>query len=131
MKALCDGIEALWAGAGGASARALANGLFYQRSPSRVEPPFVRYHIISDALDWVFGPGERRWVTVQFSVFSKSQERTEAETLLAAVTALYDWAALSVSGWSCIVVLREAQGEEGAEGEWHCWTRYRVRAQKS
>lgn len=131
MDALCDAIEGRWAGASGAAIRALCNGLHFGVAPDRVADPHVRYHIISNDLEHEFGLRETDEVVIQFSVFSRSVDRQEAANIGEALFTLFDFCAMTISGWALVQMARESAVLEGTENNWHYAIRYRVLIQKN
>ncbi len=131
MQELCTAIEAAYTVSGGATARGLLNELYYEMQPDQCAMPFARYNIVSNDVDRAFGGVELRIIELQFSVFDDSPDKSACGSMIDAITALYDAATLSVSGWTVISFLRSANGVLRDGGGWHGMARYRAILQKT
>lgn len=134
MDALCDAIEARYAGSGGATLRGLVNGLTLDEVSPRhgIAAPYVRYSIISNPTDYSFGPKRSHTTRVQFTVVGGSSDTRESVgAIMAALVALYDFCAMTVSGYAHVVMKRENDLLAAGEPGWIWTVDYLVRLQVS
>lgn len=93
----CSG-SALWT--------AMAGRIFLDEAPEGTEYPYVVFRIISGAPQDTFKDAIEDTI-IQFSLYSISEGATEITTMYADLKTLLDWQVFTVSGDTCIWVMRQ------------------------
>jgi hypothetical protein len=135
IEAICDAIESRYAGAEASAValRALSNGLALVKAPLRLTEPFVVYEVVQDG-EFVHELAPRIAFgnfIVRFYSISADEERPEVSALHAAVMALFDNAAMSMTGNVCLSMLRTSEVVTTRDGQWCFIATYRVAVQPS
>ena len=112
--------------------------VYLDEAPAGCEYPYIVFFIVSGVPDNVFNKyGES--VTIQFSLFSDSAGAAEITDMFNDLTALYDDAQLTVTGYSMIIMERqnlvtmveEIETTEGKQAVKHWAVDYEAIIQKS
>lgn len=107
----------------------LLNGnLYYDHVPQSTAYPYAIFFFVSDNTDWTFRE-KFDYYLVQFTIFDSDASPTDLETAYAALTTLFDDAALTISGYSAVWCTRQYSTgpmwfEE--EGVWQIAVRYSI-----
>lgn len=119
MKVLYDAIYAKLAGS--TLNTAIGGRLYFTEAPRGSVYPYVVYHNISDIYDWLFDNLNMELFRIQFSILSDNGSATELEDIFSKLIALYDWTALSVTGYTALYMRRIGSGPVVREdnGVWH------------
>lgn len=88
-------------------------GMYLANVPQGAEYPFCTYGLVGRAQDWGFSETHES-VMLYFNVYTETGQ-TAAGVLLDDLTTLYDDAALTVTGWGSLRMLREAVGSVNDE----------------
>ena len=113
---------------------ALGGRLYLGQAPQSATVPYCIYTMVSQVAGWTFTNAEETF-RVQFSVWSQSASAVEALDAAAALWALFDDCALTVTGYRHVYMQRELsvllREDAGDEIWWHHATDYRIMLEKS
>ena len=80
--------------------------IFFDEAPEGSEFPYVVFRIVASAPQDTFKDAIEDTL-VQFSLFSISEGAAEITAMYADLMALFDWSAITVTGGTCIWVVRQ------------------------
>lgn len=135
MKVLQSGMYSLVTGLVGRKHNSfytsISGRFYYGYAPQDTPFPYCVYHVITSAYDFMFQE-EFEDVVVQFNICSKSPSSSETGDILPCLYTLFDWASLSVSGYTCISTERIFSTTDwfDEEGVWETIVQYRILLQK-
>ena len=75
--------------------------LHFSEAPQGSAYPYGVYHLISDVPSWTFDADMENYL-IQFNLYDDDSSSADVNTAFSALTTLYDWCDLSVSGYSHI-----------------------------
>ena len=134
IQTLGTGIKALYAGASGASLRALTGDgkLFQSQAPQTTTFPYIVFFMIDDINDDTFGE-EISVCRVQFSIFTKMGVTNNAGSIQRALKVLYHQVALTLSGYAHIATEYQSSRDLGIDDKFvsHIAVDFFVWTQKS
>jgi len=133
MKAFFDAIKSRYDGASGASLRALnPGGLWRERAPQKQAYPFIVMHDLGGGQKDTFGEYLNH-MTVQFTTYDDSPSSATIEGIAAALMTLFDWCALTITGYTHIVMQRTFQQSFWNDEQqiWQYVVHYYIEAQKT
>ena len=91
--------------------------------------PYCVYHKISGVPNYTYTE-EAENVIIQFDLYDDSSSSTNINTAFSALTALFDWCSLTVTGWNSIYMRRELDNLSRENDTWHYIVQYRLEIQK-
>ena len=80
----------------------VAGKLFNGQAPQGTTAPYVVLETPSDEPEYMIAPNQFEILDIQFSIYSDNRSVVEVETIFNNLIALYDDAALTISGWTVI-----------------------------
>lgn len=117
MQALLTGVYSLYSGAGGAALRAACTGgLHLEEAPQYTAMPYATVHLIIARPDYYFN-GNLEIAQIQFDIYAGSN--SVRQDIYTKLTALYDNAKPTVTGYTSLVMKRVSQQSirEGEQSE--------------
>ena len=107
-------------------------GLYLTRAPQNTAFPYMTFSLVANDPGWVFSGKAMEDALIQFSIFTQSRSAVSACTIYGYLTSCFDWAALTVSGHTCVMLKREVSGlTQEDEKTWHYSVQYHVMLQES
>lgn len=91
---------------GSAMSTDVGGRIFLDEAPEGCEFPYVVFRIIASGQQDTF-KDEIEDTLIQFSIFSISESAAEITAIYADMMALFDWQALTITGGTCIWVVRQ------------------------
>jgi hypothetical protein len=92
--------------AGSALSTDVGGRIFFDEAPEGSEFPYVVFRIVASSPQDTFKDAIEDTL-VQFSLFSISEGAAEITAMYADLMALFDWSAITVTGGTCIWVVRQ------------------------
>lgn len=133
MQVLFEGIYDEFTGSTGSGSLhdELGGRLHFTEAPQGQVYPYGVYHLISNVPSWTFDADFEEYL-IQFNIFSKKNSATDINTVYLALTTLYDWCILDVTGYTNVYMKREFDNltREAESGIWNYMIQYRVFTQK-
>ena len=114
---------------GDTTLKAAITGLYLEEAIQTAVYPYGVYHKISGVPGYTFTE-EMENVIIQFDLYDNSSGTTKINTAYTALTALFDWCSLSVTGWNSIYMKRELDLLNRENDIWHYFCQYRLEIQK-
>lgn len=136
MKVLQTGIynlvTAITSGKHNSFYNAIDGKFYYGYAPQDTVFPYCVYHILHSTYDFTFRE-DFEDVTIQFNICSKSSSSSEVGDVLSYLQTLFDWATLTVSGYTCISTERIFSTTDwyDEEGVWETIVQYRILLEKN
>ena len=114
---------------------ALTGGLHWRRAPQDPTYPYAVYFIVANHPEYTFTEVSENPL-IQFSIFDYDENQPDNDTTIndcaKKLMACFDLCALTVSGYTHVVMMREMDREvPEPDGVLHYSADYRVRVQKS
>jgi len=106
MQAILTGIYGLFS-AGGDLKTALTGGLHIEIATPGIATPYAVYSVIAGRPEYLLGGEQTEIITIQFDIYAESN--SSRQTLYGYLTALYDDARPTISGYTSIVMERTFQ----------------------
>lgn len=128
MKVLFEGIYSKYNGS--SALKAKINGMYPTEAPQGATYPYAVYHKITGVPDWTFDADMENCV-IQFNIYDNSNSSTNVNSAYDALTTLYDWCDLSVTGYSHIYMKRLLDRLERVDEKWLYVCQYRLEIQKN
>ena len=102
MKEASEGIKSFFsANSTHAFYTGIGGRLYFRRAPQKVTFPYVVFFMVTGSPDYYFdGSPTLQSLSYQFSVFTKGGSAEDAETISKNLMALFDAAAITVTGWT-------------------------------
>ena len=133
MTPLFTGIYTLLAGSGLATNH-IGTRMYPSEAPQNADFPYVTYELVSGTYDWTFcADMEFDECVIQFNLFSDNlASPVEVNSMFAYLTTLYDWANLTVAGYTSLYMRREFFHliRDTDAGVWQYVVQYRVMLQE-
>lgn len=87
----------------------LVDGRYYLSiAPQDVTEPYIVVKVVSQVPDWCFGLSTMETIRIQFSIYTSDiQDNTNVIAILDKLRDTYDWATLTISGYSFISMRRD------------------------
>lgn len=114
---------------GNAALKAVVTGMYLTEAPQGAVYPYIVYHLISNVPNWTFTEDAENTL-IQFNIYDDSSSSTTINDIYDKLTALYNWATLTVTGYSSIYVKREFNNLTRVNDIWSWVTQYRIEIQK-
>ena len=133
MKAIFDSVKTLYDGSGGATLRAAnPGGLWRERAPQKTTYPFIVMHHLGGGQKDTFKEYIEH-MTIQFNVYDDSANDDKIDDISSKLMALFDWCALTITGYTHVVCQRTFSQSFRNEEEniWQYVIQYYIEAQKS
>jgi hypothetical protein len=132
MQVLMNGIYNKFTGSTGAgSIYALLGGRVYPtEAPQEAAFPYSVYNLISDVPEYTFNETIENAV-IQFNIFDDDKSVTNINTDFTALTTLYDWSTLTITGYTSVYMKRELSFVTREEDVWNYMIQYRLVFQKN
>ena len=131
MQVLLNGIYSKFTGSTGAgSLYALLGGrLRFSEARQKETYPYGVYHLISDVPEYTFRETIEN-ALIQFNLFDDDSSATDINTAFTALTTLYDWATISIDGYTSVYMQRELSYLLRESDVWNYMIQYRLVFQK-
>ena len=133
MQSLFVGLFNKFTGSTGAgSLYALLGGkkLHPNEAPQGSAYPYGVYYLISDVPEYTFSETIENTL-IQFNLFDDDSSATDINTAFTALTTLYDWATISIDGYTSVYMQRELSYLTKEEDIWNYMIQYRLVFQKN
>jgi len=92
--------------------------------------PYGVYHLISDVPEYTFNETIENAI-IQFNLFDDDNSAKDINTAFTALTNLYDWATISIDGYTSIYMQRELSYLLRESDVWNYMIQYRLVFQKN
>lgn len=131
MQALFSGLYSEFTGSTGAgSLYTLLGGRLHPiEAPQGSAYPYGVYHLISDVPEYTFNETIENAI-IQFNLFDDNNSATNINTEFTALTTLYDWSTISISGYTSVYMRRELSYLIREYDVWNYMIQYRLVFQK-
>jgi len=105
-------------------------GLYFTEAPQDTEFPYIVFSKPSGIAEYSFTDKFENTLW-QFTILSDASSASEINDIFSKLTACFDLATLTVSGWTNYWCVREMDYLERIDKVWHWYVRYRIRITKT
>ena len=132
MQVLFNGIYSKFSGSTGAGTLyALLGGRLHpNEAPQESAYPYGVYYLISDVPEYTFSETIET-ALIQFNLFDDDSSATDVNTAFTALTTLYDWATITITGYTSVYMQRELSYLLRESDIWNYMIQYRLVFQKN
>ena len=132
MQALFAGLFNKFSGSTGAGSLYVSLGgrLHPIEAPQGSAYPYGVYHLISDVPEYTFNETIENAI-IQFNLFDDDNSATDINTDFTALTTLYDWATIAITGYTSVYMKRELSYLVREFDVWNYMIQYRLVFQKN
>ena len=132
MQVLFNGIYSKFTGSTGAGTlyTLLGGRLHPNEAPQESAYPYGVYYLISDVPEYTFSETIET-ALIQFNLFDDNSSATDINTAFTALTTLYDWATITIDGYTSVYMQRELSYLLRESDVWNYMIQYRLVFQKN
>ena len=132
MQVLLNGLYSKFTGTTGAGTlyTLLGGRLHPNEAPQGSAYPYGVYYLISDVPEYTFSETIESAI-IQFNLFDDNSSATDINTAFTALTTLYDWATITITGYTSVYMQRELSYLTKEEDIWNYMIQYRLVFQKN
>ena len=132
MQVLFNGIYSKFTGSTGAGTlyTLLGGRLHPNEAPQESAYPYGVYYLISDVPEYTFSETIET-ALIQFNLFDDDSSATDINTAFTALTTLYDWATITITGYTSVYMQRELNYLLRESDVWNYMIQYRLVFQKN
>ena len=132
MQVLLNGLYNKFTGTTGAGTlyTLLGGRLHPNEAPQGSAYPYGVYYLISDVPEYTFSETIESAI-IQFNLFDDGSSATDINTAFTALTTLYDWATITITGYTSVYMQRELSYLTKESDIWNYMIQYRLVFQKN